>query len=261
MSPRGDVERISMGGVTLEVHVVPWDTAIFGFPVADLAVIETDPRSDLAPAMLCLRDWLVDRGIHVAYCRLDSLRLRESMALEDIGFRFVEMVYGPSLQPLPTSVQRDERLRIEPVTVNDLGDVERIAETAFHTGRYVLDRRLDPLDGHRRYRVWVENSARDPRHQILKGSLGDEIVGFFVVEVREDGGAYWHLTAIAPGFQGKGLGRGLWRSMIARHRDAGLERIETTVSGHNVPAINLYASLGFRIEKPRVTLHWVREPS
>ena len=53
-------------------------------------------------------------GVHMASCRLPHDRLRESMLLEDLGFRFIEMIFQPVLndpgspvQPRSTAVGRD----------------------------------------------------------------------------------------------------------------------------------------------------------
>ena len=50
---------------------------------------------------------------------------------------------------------------------------------------------------------------------------------------------YWHLTAVAPDAQGRGVGRSLWRTMLLRHRAEGVGVVETTISGHNPAVMNL----------------------
>jgi RimJ/RimL family protein N-acetyltransferase len=43
--------------------------------------------------------------------------------------------------------------------------------------------------------------------------------------------------------------------MIDRHRDRGMTAVETTISAHNLPVMNLYARLGFRFSQAEMTLH------
>ena len=64
-----------------------------------------------------------------------------------------------------------------------------------------------------------------------------------------------HLTAIAPAFQNRGIGKALWRAMLSRHYQAGMRAVETTVSAHNTAVLNLYAQLGFRLHPGGMTLH------
>jgi ribosomal protein S18 acetylase RimI-like enzyme len=88
----------------------------------------------------------------------------------------------------------------------------------------------------------------------------DEAVGFFVVEHRPAGTVYWHLTAVAPGWQGMGIGGDLWRTMLLRHRTEAASEVETTISGHNLAAINMYARLGFSFPASAMTFHWLVDP-
>lgn len=86
------------------------------------------------------------------------------------------------------------------------------------------------------------------------------MVGFFIVEPHLDRSVYWHLTAIAPPWQGKGIGLSLWQTMLIRHATEGATAVETTISGHNLPALNLYARLGFAMTSAQMTFHWLRNP-
>ena len=251
------LEAIDGAGYSIRVFVVPWDTAIFGFPVAQIERIEIAASASPDAAMDRLGAWLRDHQVRLASCRLPSLMLRESMALESTGFRFVEMVYAPILSPLPTDMRPDPELVITEATSADLPAIEAIAGAAFSTGRHLLDWRLDGDASHRRYRVWVRNAFNDPGQRVLTATLGTNVVGFFIVETRDGGGIYWHLTAVAPGWQGRGLGRRIWATMVASHAAAGARRIDTAISGHNARVMNIYAGLGFRFGLPMMTLHWV----
>jgi len=253
------VERIASRGVLIDAFVVPWDSEIFGFPVAQIEGIVLTPGQDTADGMRKFMAWMDRERIKLASCRLDSRALREAMLLEAHGFRFIEMVYSPVLDPIRTPRVPDDDLVIAPAEVADLPQIEAIAGTAFATGRFKLDWRIDPVASDARYRAWVRNSFADDSQQVLKATLAGEMAGFFIVEERADRSAYWHLTAVAPAVQGRGVGKRLWAAMVRRYHDAGLSRIETTISAHNPPVMNIYAALGFRFRAPRMTLHWVRE--
>lgn len=254
-----EIETISSGGVEIDVFLVPWDSEVFGFPVAQIERIAVAPSADPAAAIPLLRAWLDHRGVRLASCRLDSRALRESMLLEAHGFRFVEMVYSPVLAPVVPPAAADGEPVIEPARIGDLVAIEQIAGVAFATGRFKLDFRIDPAASERRYRTWVRNAFDDVKQHVLKATVAGELVGFFIVEERADRSAYWHLTAIAPAHQGKGIGRRLWAAMVRRHFESGINRVETTISAHNLPVMNIYAALGFRFGSPRITLHWVRD--
>ena len=141
----------------------------------------------------------------------------------------------------------------------DLNAIEAIAHAAFTSGRFLLDWRLPAELSKRRYANWVRTSLKAPQQSVLKAEVEGDLVGFFIVEHRSDGSVYWHLTAVAPAWQGKGMGMSLWRTMLIRHRGEGATSVETTISGHNAPAINLYARLGFTFGSAQTTFHWLRD--
>jgi ribosomal protein S18 acetylase RimI-like enzyme len=250
--------RIERGAARLDAWVVPWDTVTFGFVVAEIRSFEAGDDDDARAALEAFASWCTDRDARLVSCRLDHDRLRESIALEAAGFRFIEMVYEPVLELLGNPARPEHPVAIEPATGADLDAIEAIARSAFTTGRFALDPRLDPELSRRRYAGWVASSFAGSSQVVLKATLDDELVGFFIVEDRPEGRAYWHLTAIAPAWQGRGIGRSVWLAMLQRQLVSGATSVRTTISAHNVAVLNLYARLGFRFEAPKVTLHWLR---
>jgi ribosomal protein S18 acetylase RimI-like enzyme len=253
--------RLSAVGGSITCSLVAEDTKTFGSPVAVIDAIEIDARADPSPILRAFEAWCDENRVRFASCRLDHLRLKESMALEGHGFRFVEIVYRPRLTDLDRVIEPDHRIDVGEARADDLAAIEAIAHAAFTTGRLLLDWRVDPELSGRRYANWVRTSFENPAHSVIKAERDGQLVGFFVVEQRADDSVYWHLTAVAPEWQGKGIGLSLWRTMLLRHRSAGVRLVETTVSGHNPPVMNLYARLGFSFAAPQMTFHWLRDPA
>jgi|RhiMetdeSRZDD1v2_1073273.scaffolds.fasta_scaffold77082_3 GNAT superfamily N-acetyltransferase len=250
---------IEADGATIEAFVVPWDTEIFGFPVAQVSRIEVGEGVEPGDLLRQFDDWCAERAVRLVSCRLDHTSLRESMTLEGLGFRFVEMVYEPHLDSLDQLAEPRRVVEVSEAGADDLERIEAIAHDAFVTGRYLLDWRLPAELSKRRYATWVRNSFDDTAQSVIKAEVDGEIVGFFIVERRTDGGVYWHLTAVAPGRQGQGIGLSLWQTMLRRHRAEGATSVRTTISGHNSAAMNLYARLGFAFSAPQMTFHWLRD--
>ena len=260
MIPTVAATRFQAGGAVLECSLVPWDSEIFGFPVAQIGRLELADAERAGGILWEFETWCADHDVRLVSCRLDHTQLRESMALEEAGFRFVEMVHEPHLDLAEDIAAPSRVIAVEDAGPDDLAAIEDIAYSAFSTGRFLLDWRLPPELSKRRYATWVRNSVDAPEQTVLKAELDGELVGFFIVERRPDGTVYWHLTAIAPRWQGKGVGMSLWRTMLRRHRAEGATAVETTISGHNAPAINLYARLGFTFGPAKMTFHWLRDP-
>lgn len=253
--------RLEHDGATLDVALVPWDSEVFGFPVAQIEQLDLGPGTTAPGLFGDLENWCAEHRVRLISCRLDHGRLPESAALEEHGFRFIETVFGPRLGPLENLAAPSRTVDVGEASALDLDAIEAIASAVFTTGRFLLDGRLDPGLSHRRYANWVRTSFADARHTVLKGEVAGDLVGFFIVEPRSDGSVYWHLTAMAPRWQGQGLGLSLWQTMLLRHRAEGVTFVETTISGHNLAAINLYARLGFSFASSQMTFHRLRDAS
>ena len=250
-----DTTRIEADGAALDCSLVPWDSASFGFPVAQITRVELGQDAQVEAMLQAFDAWCADHDVRLVSCRLDHLQLRESMALEGHGFRFVELVYEPRLDAFDGVADPRHEIQVSKAAQGDLDSIEEIAYSAFDTGRFVLDPRLAPELSQRRYATWVRSCFAEPRHIVLKAEADGDLLGFFIAEHRPDDSVYWHLTAIAPRWQGKGLGLSLWRTMLLRHKAEGATSVGTTISGHNLPAINLYARLGFSFSSAKMTFH------
>lgn len=238
----------------MDYGTVPWDSDTFGFHVAQISDIELgtgDPLRDFS----LFEAWCRETGTRLVSCRLPHDRLRESSFLEGRGFRFIEMVYRQRLEPLQSVSLVEPAVTITQVEARDVDEIASMASTVFSTGRFQLDSELDRGLNAKRYEQWVRTSFVNPRHQVVKAEIGGAIVGFFIVEQGDAGNVYWHLTAVAPAHQGRGIGRALWSAMLSRHRQADILRVETTVSAHNIAVLNLYARLGFRVASAEMTFH------
>ncbi len=259
MTPGLNQVRFETGGVILECGLVPWDTEIFGFPVAQLSRVEIAEGARPQDTLRQFSAWCDENAVRLVSCRLEHTRLRESMELEGLGFRFIEMVHRPRLDAFDGLAAPRHVLQVSEALPDDLAKIGEIAYSAFTTGRYLLDWRLPPELSRRRYSVWVRNSFADPRHALVKAEINGALVGFFILEHRPDKGVYWHLTAIAPEYQGQGMGISLWLTMLRTHKTEGAAFVETMISAHNAPVINLYSRLGFSFQSAQMTFHWLRK--
>lgn len=237
---------------------VPWDSAVFGFPVAQIHTLDLIEPIGATSEYDAFRRWLDAEGIRIVSCRLPHDRLRESMFLESHGFRFVEMVLHPKIDNIQALDLPEENLTVASASKADVPELAEIAERAFSHERYHVDPRLNRKLADVRYGRWVKNSLDHLTQRLLKITDGGRLLAFFLVEL-QDRSAYWHLTAVAPEWQGRGYGLRIWQAMIRHHRAEACQQVATTISARNVAVLNLYAKLNFRFTPPEMTFHWVRE--
>ena len=253
------LHKIETSALRLAWRESPWDTAVFNAPVYTIELIEVLTDSARRDAQQFMK-FLVDSGARLVSCRLPHARLVESILLEDLGFRFIEMIYQPVLDDLlPTTWESLLPMAVVKATAADLPQLTEIAGNAFANERFHIDPRLPRAIGDMRYQNWVRGAIRHPNQQlqVLRETDSDEIIGFFIIEYLDDRTCYWHLNAISPKFQGRGIGRRAWSTMLKLAKAEDAAKVRTSVVARNVRVLNLYATLGFRLEPPAMTFHWV----
>ncbi|MDR3416906.1 MAG: GNAT family N-acetyltransferase [Nevskia sp.] len=249
----------SCKGFVVEARLVGWDAEAFGVPVAQITRIEVADPAAAAREYGAFEAWVAANDVRIVSCRLPHERIAESMFLEGRDFRFIETVLHPQLRDLRERCLPDDTLALLPAAEAELPVLLAIAETEFVHGRYHVDPRLDPKLADRRYTRWVRTSLRHPSQRLLTVWDGMQVIGFFLVEYGADGHAYYHLHAIAPGFQGRGYGRRAWLAMLRHSRDAGVLQVTTAISASNMRILNLFVSLSARFLPSEMTFHWVRQ--
>lgn len=247
--------------LTIYASIVPWDSATFGFHVAQIENLQVSWEANETPSLATLHTWAAQHDVHHISCRLPGENVREAGLLEDHGFRFIEMVIQPYLPDLRTLVIPRSRVSVEESLPDDLETIVRIAESAFGHERYHIDRHVPEALANRRYGNWVRSAlASHGPQNVLKLMLDDQIIGFFIIEMAPDDSCYWHLTALDPLVHGRGLGMASWHAVLSHLQRIGCEGVATTVAVRNVRVINLYAKLGFRFRAPAMTFHWWSQP-
>ncbi len=236
-----------------------WDSAILGNPVLQITRLKI--KDQLAKNDFALfeneRDGL-QAGL--VSCRLPHQCLSESIFLEENGFRLIEMLYQPELNGLQArELGQPGNVDVYPADNQDLEAILKIAGNAFRDDRFHVDPRLDSSLGDQRYINWVRDSQQHQSQKLYSFSQKGKTVGFFVTEVLDNGTWYWHLTAVSPDVQGKGIGRRVWLAMLSMLKESGVDSVRSCISARNYRVLNLYISLGFRFPPPLMTLHWVRD--
>jgi len=247
--------QINDAALHLSFHLAPWDEPFFHGRVAAISAIRLQDADAAVQPFGRFRQWCAEQDVRLVSCRLAQGNLRESGFLEALGFRFIELNLRPTRSGLG-EFRADPELTIQPADAADAAELADFAGRIFQTGRLQLDPQVDSAIGDRRYAAWVNRAFENLGQTVLKCLMCGRMIGFMVVEQPAPTSRFWSLVGLAPGVAGRGLGRRMWQSMLAHHYAEGVEEVSTSISSHNVAALNLYAALGFRFPAPSLTLHW-----
>jgi hypothetical protein len=240
-----------------QVGLLPWDEAIFGFPVAEFRPGLLPPgRDEVTSFRAALEDFAASSGVELISLRLDALSGPAVHTFCGAGFFPVDLSEEASSTRLRPESMPKPRFGIRTAEPADHPDILRIAGSAFRFGRYHTDPRFPRELADKRYVHWVRNalSSTEPGVSVFVLGAAPQRLGFFHVVVSDEV-ADLRLAAADPESP-VGLGLALYSETLLALQRLGARRFVTKVSAANIGVMNLYASIGFRFSNPQHVLHW-----
>ena len=215
------------------IERVPWDCAALGRDAFELA--------NAGPEAMAL----VGAPGHYTV-KVDPLESK--LALHRNGFYYCDTLIEPycasvELRSLPhASAGFDPRPSLEPLLA--------ILRGAFRHGRFHRDFNVERRHADQRYENWLR--ALHAQGKVYGLAWGGELAGFIAHE-----GGKLVLHALGERHRGRGVAKYLWSAVCADLVSQGAQEITSSISVANIPALGLYAALGFRFRNPLDIYHRV----
>lgn len=234
----------------------PWLAAQF-----ERGVFRIDAGSDAIAHVGSLLDkhrWQQERAFY--YAKVEAAEVATVAALTAAGMTVVEVnvTFG-----MPSGERRREadpgaEVAVTAASAADADCVLNIAATSFRYSRFHLDPLVPDALANRIKREWVASYFAGRRGECLwTVRAGGRIAGFLAVTGGEDDGVRHKtidLVAIAPEFQGRGIGQAVMRFFF-RHYAEACDHFRVGTQVANVPSMRLYEAAGMRIERSQYVLH------
>lgn len=241
-----------------ELAVLPWDSEIFGFPVADYRVAEVAAFSHEATAIArALQNWAAENEVELIGCSVSALEKQWRAVLPRVGFLYVDSTFTYTITR-PTGAKFPRPLPAPWLATREHQPlIEAIAERAFNVGRYHADPFFPVELANRRYRRWLANTFDELSDASRIYVIGepDAPTGFTTAKIE---GAFARLPfgATDPSVHGTPAGYALFLGLVDDLRRAGVRRVQSKLSAGNTPMINLAAFGGARFSDPQLVYHW-----
>lgn len=139
-------------------------------------------------------------------------------------------------------------------TVKTQEDLEamlsRITEDMFSTDRIALDPSLGPGLSRKRYTNWIRTEFFNKTADVYNILYDDEIIGFSLSKTDNNSIVHGLLGGIFKEYQASGLGMvtaGI-HFFDAKKKNTPFSKFITTISSNNVPMLQLYNYLGFKVD-------------
>lgn len=251
-----EARHITSGKNNAVFYIVPWDTEIFGFPVAQVKSWSVEDMNHFDELLDSLYHALESESVRVVSAKIDNVEetLPLLNSLLKKGFDFIETTIEPYAK-LAQVKEYDKPVPLEKATLEDKEAIKNLAREAFAKDRFHVDSRFPRDKADYRFHYWVENSFKqDELIYVLRGGTGD-IQGFFISKEVDKNEVYLSLAGVRKDLQGRGHGFKLYAAMMSHFKSLGYKLASSTISLYNQDVFRLYSGLGFHFRNPRITLH------
>ena len=248
-----DAERPEWG----TVFVVPWDTEIFGFPVGTYQPGEAKAvHAGLGAMGERLLVWAAANRVELVSCTVAADDRIWRAVLPALGFTCVEQTLDLTFRVQAYTASPPTR-PVRLATVDDVPEIEAIAEHTFRHGRYNADPRFPPDLADRRYRHWVRSAclSTSPADRVYVVGEPGQVKGFFQLRLAEDR-AEVGIMGVAESAKGSPAALDLMTGMQLDLKALGTRWITAKISAGNTRVINLVAYFGYRFRNAQATFHW-----
>lgn len=192
-----------------------------------------------------------DAGAVLISCRTEG----DGKALSAAGFSKVETLVTLECSSFKAVVARSSEVPVRAGGPGDIPACRGIAAEALRWDRFHADPRIDNGAADGLKADWIENDLKGRADRTFVAETGGAVVGFCAMLLRPDL-AVIDLIAVAPGEQGKGIGRALVAAAIDHYRDS-VAAIRVGTQAANPQSLTFYHSLGFEEVGRADTWHWM----
>ncbi len=207
----------------------------------------SDNIQDLSRDLLPFDQAFVDAKVEVSL-------LHQLHHLENLGFRLIDTNLQLFLKHM-NLLQKEALKPCRWATARDEAEVTEIAAQSFKVSRFHLDPQIPDKIANEIKAVWAQSYFMGQRgNWMVVATVNDHVAGFLQLLRGSEDTLIIDLLAVAPIYRGQGLAK----SMIvyaANNCLQSLQKIQVGTQVVNIPALNLYRSLGFQIEQAKYVLH------
>ncbi|HYV16724.1 MAG TPA: GNAT family N-acetyltransferase [Conexibacter sp.] len=232
------------------ITALPWDSALFGFPIARVNATRLDAAALDAALAACRA-----QAIRCAYLLLDADDAHGSQLAQATGF-VVRDVRLELERPLERDTARRaaDATAVGPARLEQRPALDALAREAFPLSRFFADPGFPRERCGDLYAAFLARGLDGaPERRTLATADASGFVVCHLDEPRSVGTI--ELIAVAADARGSGDGSALVAGALETFTAAGLRTAEVVTQAANVASQRLYARAGFRTRRARVWLH------
>jgi len=218
------------------VAIVPWDRNEFGMPIYEIHSVTTQVLKEI---------------IHIpGHYTVKVDPLSSKRILHEHGFYYCDTLVEPHCLQDHFVFHYDKAANV--TTDYLLDELIAMCDGAFLYGRFHRDFNLTQQHANLRYINWLREL--DSEGCVFGLLYNGKAAGFIAFSSNR-----LVLHAVGEEYRGKGLAKYLWTTACKKMFELGHNELVSSVSMGNLPVVNLYISLGFRLRNAVDVYHKIVE--
>jgi ribosomal protein S18 acetylase RimI-like enzyme len=237
----------------VKVEPDAWLANIFGYPVFKVSFVAEEKNVSADEFTK-----VISGQTAFLYAKIPTTRIDQVRALTAAGFNVIDVNVAFERAPASRDDGAKRILTVREIRADEHTAVLKIAETSFVYSRFHLDPQIPNRLANAVKRAWIESYCNKERGEcLLVAQVKGKPAGFLAVlraTINGESVRVIDLIAVDKSYQNHGVGSALI-DFIIHDPVLDYDRLRVGTQAANIPSLQFYEKLGFRIVKTTFVAH------
>jgi ribosomal protein S18 acetylase RimI-like enzyme len=238
--------------VSAPCSFLEWDSAFFGFPIAQIVGETLSERKGEA-----VLEWSRAHAVRCLYFLADGRSSQTADVAYQLNFKMVDVRVQLSSERNVCNAAAVPEFKIRTVRTSDVTRLQAIARAAHRDSRFFFDSQFQRTRAEDLFATWIAVDCAGRADTVLtleRDGVGP--VGYITCNLIKGWSAgRIGLVGVASEVRGKGLGKVLVSGAFDWFSSMGVKMVFVVSQARNVAAQRLYQAMDFRTESVKVWYH------
>lgn len=223
-----------------EIKPLQWDTEYFGIRCGKAVVNDSDTDFSEFCQDTCEYEFVTIQNIGNNVEVNKQIAINTSAYLVDVNIQFEKEILTDNINESNSCIIMK--------TVDTPDNIRRkltVEKNDFKFSKFVCDDELKKRNGYLVYREWLKNACKDANKYFALLMSKDNVCAYILFNVDNNIGTI-ELVKVDKEYQGQHIATSMIESIEKFLADKNITKLRVGTQVNNIPAINLYHSIGFK---------------
>lgn len=223
-----------------EIKPLQWDTEYFGIRCDKAVVYDSDTDFSEFCQDTCEYEFVTIQNIGNNVEVNKQIAINTSAYLVDVNIQFEKEILTDNINGSNSCIIMK--------TVDTPDNIRRkltVEKNDFKFSKFVCDDELKKRNGYLVYSEWLKNACKDANKYFALFMSKDNVCAYILFNIDNNVGTI-ELVKVAKEYQGQHIATSMIESIEKFLADKNITKLRVGTQVNNIPAINLYHSIGFK---------------